>query len=299
MIMSKQTLIGFKQTLIASGVAIALLSGCSSTPESMSEIDQLRQRYEQLAGSSDAEKHAPVVLNEAERSVDALDRLVDENASDNKIDHQVYLTGRKLDVVEATIALNKANATVANAEVERKDILLNARTREAEQAKAEAARLNAEAQAAKDYAELMAARAKELEETVDNLTAKETERGLVLSLDNILFEFDKATVKPGAERTLEKVSEFLNEYPDREIIVEGFTDSTGNDDYNLQLSERRAEAVKNALTQYQVTENRVQTKGYGEAYPVASNDTDPGRLQNRRVEIVIADQGKSVSQRTR
>jgi outer membrane protein OmpA-like peptidoglycan-associated protein len=251
----------------------------------MSKVDQLNQQYDQLARSSDAKEYAPVVLNDAERSVDQLNGLVTENASNADIDHQIYLTERKLDTVEATVTLKKSEEMVANAEAERKDILLNARTREAE--------------AAAQYAELMAARAKELEETVANLTAKETERGLVLSLDNILFEFDKAAIKPGAERTIEKVSEFLNEYPDREIIIEGFTDSVGSDDYNLQLSERRAQAVKEALTENSVAATRVDTKGYGEAYPVASNDSNSGRLQNRRVEIVIADQGENIRQRTR
>lgn len=289
----------YKQTLLSGALAVALLSGCSSTPESMNKIDEVRQHYEQLSRSSDAREYAPVVLSEAERSVEKLNQMVEGNADDQAIDHQLYLTDRKLDIVEATITQKKSDAEVANAEVARKDILLNARTREAEQAKAEASRLSAEAKAAENYADLMAARARELQQTVSDLKAKETDRGLVLSLDNILFDVNKATLKPGAERTIEKISEFLNEYPDREIIIEGFTDSTGSDEYNLQLSQRRADAVKEALTGNSVEPGRVQTKGYGEAYPVASNDTNPGRLQNRRVEIVIANRGENISQRTR
>src|SRR5690606_8885153 len=99
------------------------------------------------------------------------------------------------------------------------------------------------------------------------------------------------------ERSIQKVAEFLIEYPDRQIKVEGFTDNVGDDEYNRQLSQRRAEAVKQALINAGVPSNRILAEGMGEEFPVASNDSTAGRLENRRVEIIVSPGGESVAQR--
>lgn len=99
---------------------------------------------------------------------------------------------------------------------------------------------------------------------------------------NVLFDFDSSRLKPGAYPELDRVANVLNKYPQTTIRVEGHTDSKGSEAYNQALSERRAEAVKNALTQRGVMAARIQTVGFGESQPISSNDA-----MNRRVEIVI------------
>jgi outer membrane protein OmpA-like peptidoglycan-associated protein len=104
---------------------------------------------------------------------------------------------------------------------------------------------------------------------------------------NLLFDVDSAGLKPGAHDEMFRVAKVLNEYPQTTLLVAGHTDSTGADDYNQALSERRAEVVKNSLASSGVNPNRIRTVGYGESRPVAGNDTESGRQLNRRVEITI------------
>ncbi len=101
------------------------------------------------------------------------------------------------------------------------------------------------------------------------------------------FDVNSATLKPGAYTELQRVSGVLNQYPQTTIQIAGHTDSTGSDDYNQQLSERRAEAVKTALAGFNVDPARMNTIGYGESQPIADNNTEAGRQMNRRVQITI------------
>jgi outer membrane protein OmpA-like peptidoglycan-associated protein len=196
------------------------------------------------------------------------------------------------------------------AEAERQQILLEARTAEAKRARelaeqrareAEMARQLAEeraretemarleAQRAQEQARELAARAEELSRQVTELEARETERGLVMTLGDLLFDTGEAELKEGGVLAVDKLGEFLTEYPERNILIEGFTDSTGAEDYNQVLSEQRASAVRDALVADGIDPHRIRTTGYGEQFPVATNDTVAGRLQNRRVEVIISD----------
>jgi outer membrane protein OmpA-like peptidoglycan-associated protein len=121
---------------------------------------------------------------------------------------------------------------------------------------------------------------------------KETSRGLVISLSDILFDVNQATLKPGAANNVQKIAAILNQYPNYNISVEGHTDSQGSDTYNQSLSERRAAAVLQQLVAGGVAASRISSKGFGESQPVASNDTPAGRQQNRRVEVVVLGAGK-------
>jgi outer membrane protein OmpA-like peptidoglycan-associated protein len=109
-------------------------------------------------------------------------------------------------------------------------------------------------------------------------------------LGDVLFEFDRAELLPGAYRTIDKLVAFLKKYPNRNVLIEGHTDSIGTADYNLDLSQRRADAVRIALVEGNIRMSRINTKGYGKSYPVASNTTEAGRQRNRRVEIIILDE---------
>jgi len=121
------------------------------------------------------------------------------------------------------------------------------------------------------------------------LKAKQTERGMVVTLSDVLFDTGQATLKPGADLTLDHLAHYLRDNPHTRVLIEGFTDSVGSDSYNEALSQRRADAVAGALVSRGVTEDAVRATGRGKSFPVASNDTAAGRQQNRRVQIVISD----------
>lgn len=307
-----------KQTLIATSITAVLMAGCATTPEADNRAERLRDDYNQVVSINQAERYAPVKLKEAEEELLQLEKMIAQDAEEEEIKHQIYITQKTIDIAEQTARMKQADEFVSESDKRRNNLLLKARTREAEQARAEAAAMgqraessaeqarraeerarlaNERAAEAEAYAERMAAKAEELEGEVQNLTTQQTDRGLVLTLGNILFEFDKATIKSGADRTLERVAEFLNEYPDRKVRVEGFTDDVGSDGYNQDLSERRARAIQTRLGELGVEKNRISTRGYGEEHPVADNDSEAGRLQNRRVEIVIAEEGEEVMER--
>lgn len=195
----------------------------------------------------------------------------------------------------------RAEHAAREAEIERREA-----TQQSEMAQQEAAderrqRMAAErrAQELEEEARRMREQAGRLQEQIAELEARPTERGLVLTLGaDVLFDLDKYELREGAKRTIERIAEFLMEYEDRKVMVEGFTDSTGARDYNLRLSERRANSVRDALVERGVGEDRVRTRGYGLDYPVATNETQAGRQLNRRVEVIISDDDEDVPART-
>ncbi len=121
---------------------------------------------------------------------------------------------------------------------------------------------------------------------------RETSRGLVISLSDVLFDVNSSTLRGGAASNVQKISQILNQYPDYKISVEGHTDSQGSDAYNQQLSQRRAASVLEALVAGGVPADRITSQGFGESQPVASNDAAAGRQQNRRVEVIVLGAGK-------
>ena len=130
------------------------------------------------------------------------------------------------------------------------------------------------------------------------MQASQTSRGIVLTLDDVLFDTGKAQLKPGAERSIDQIATFLNENPERRVQVEGFTDSQGTNEYNLELSQSRADAVAMAIIQRGIDAQRVRALGYGEGFPVASNANDGSRQLNRRVEIIVSNDDAAIPGRT-
>ena len=165
----------------------------------------------------------------------------------------------------------------------------------AERAAAEAAQRDAE-RARAEAADALA-RAQELASRIADLEAAQTERGLVLTLGDVLFDVGKAELKSGSYRAIEQLVQFLGEYPQRRVLIEGFTDSSGSDETNLALSQRRSDAVRTALVERGIAPDRVTTHGYGEAFPRATNDTAAGRQLNRRVEVIISDDSGVIPER--
>jgi len=276
-----------KQILYATVASAIVLGGCATTSEQASVVDKAQSDYQLLASDPNVQKYAVVQLQEAKKSIDKAEALVDSSESDDAINHQLYIVNRKLEITSATAQRRVAEVSTENADERRQQALLEAKEQDLKQAQAVAEVYRAQALAAQEHASEMEDRAVELSQKVDNLTTKKTDRGLVLTFGDILFETAKSSLKPGAERTLERVAEFLDDYPERQILVEGFTDSVGSDSYNRTLSEQRAESVMDALADSGVEQTRMEAKGYGESYPVASNDTSEGRQLNRRVEVLI------------
>jgi len=228
------------------------------------------------------------------------------------VEHNAYLAEQRSRIALRIADIRRSEASIAAAGEERRRLQLEAREREAaaarEQAQqaqlqvrqAELARKEAESRAAileherlekerqsTAQAEL-GAEVKRLESELADMRAKQTDRGWILTLKNeLLFDAGGASLKPGAQRSLDNLSQFLTKYPDRDIAIEGFTDSTGSKDLNQQLSEKRAWAVKAALVARGIQSTRIDARGYGPSFPVASNETPTGRQLNRRVEIVI------------
>jgi len=173
-----------------------------------------------------------------------------------------------------------------------------AKAREAEQARTEAeqARVQAEQARMQAEAEIKARSAEQaktaaLTKELSDLRAQQTDRGLVLTVGDVLFATGKAEVAAGGLRSIDKLAEFLKKNPTRNLLIEGHTDNTGPEDFNLKLSQQRADAVRDALVSRGVGADRITTKGYGPKYPVVANDTAAGRQQNRRVEVVVLNEG--------
>ncbi|BFM07350.1 OmpA family protein [Halioxenophilus aromaticivorans] len=270
-----------------------VLSACSSMPEKNVKIETLKDNYELLATQSPVLKYAPVDLKTAEATIAKAEALYEDDEEQASVEHQIYLATKQMEIVKAKTERGLAEERTSEAELRRKQALLDAKEQQLVDAETAAAVYRAQALAAQERASDLEDKAMALSNRVDNLTTKKTDRGVVLTFGDILFETGEAQVKPGAVRTLDRVAEFLKEYPERQIVVEGFTDSVGSEDFNQNLSEERAQSVEAALVDSGVSQARLQAKGFGEAYPVAPNDTREGRQLNRRVELLILNETKN------
>jgi len=181
---------------------------------------------------------------------------------------------------EAEQARQEADAAKAQAVAQQQQLAVEAD--KARKAADESERLRQQAE--KEKADL---RARLLAQLNAILATRETARGLIANMSDVLFKTGSADLLPGARERLAKVSGIVQSYPGLHLDVEGHTDSVGGDDYNQQLSERRAQSVRDYLVQQGIASSAIASKGFGKTMPVASNDTPEGRQQNRRVELVL------------
>lgn len=258
-----------------------LLSACAMSPTSPDGSEDVRAKLTQLQQNPDMMTHARVELRDAEAAVELAEQPVDDNAV---AAHRIYMADR---MVEIARAKGKVGALEAERELlgeQRDEARLAARTREADRAHAEAE----SARSSQAQAAAMSAReAEELQRQIDTLEAEATERGLVLTLGDVLFATGSAEIQGGTNQNLEKLVNFLKQYPDRQVLIEGHTDNVGSATFNQTLSRQRAESVRRFLVNRGIESSRLSVSGYGYERPVASNDTATGRQQNRRVEVVI------------
>ncbi len=280
-----------------SGCLALLAAGCATTPERVPELDQARATVRQLEAEDAAGTVAAESLSSARQALARAQTAQDEGEPLPVIRHQAYLARRHAEIGLETVGEAKAMEEVRTAEARRRELQLEARTMEARRAEMRAQRQARQARqersaAAASRQEALAAQqeTERLQQELSDLQAEQTARGIVLTLgNNVLFETDSDELKPGAERSMDQLAAFLEEHPERRLMIEGHTDSRGTEAHNRDLSERRAEAVAEALEERGIPDGRLQPVGLGEGYPVASNASSAGRQQNRRVEVVISD----------
>ncbi len=247
------------------------------------EIERVKSEAEARALEAErAKKEAEAKAREIERAKGEAEALA----------RQAEIARKEAEAKALQIQKAKSEAETRALELEKARKEAEARALEAEQAKKEAEAKEREAEMARLQAEEAVAKRQQLESELKELKAKQTDRGIILTLGDILFATGKDILMPGAIDTIDKLVTFLKKYPNRNVLIEGHTDSVGGETYNLGLSQRRADAVGAALISKGISENRITAKGYGESRPVASNATSGGRQQNRRVEIVILDSAK-------
>ena len=248
---------------------------------------------EQLSYVAEKRSRIAVALAEgrmAERDADRLsketaDIIAQKRTQEARIAQKEAENARLLAMAEAE------RAAKAKKEAEEARSLAAAETERAARAKGEAEQARMAARAEAERAAKAKAEADQLTKELSDLKAKQTERGIILTLGDVLFATGKADLSPEAMRSVDKLVEFLKKYTNRNVLIEGHTDSVGSDEFNLTLSQKRADSLKEALTGKGVEEKRITTVGYGKKYPVASNDTAAGKQQNRRVEVSILNEG--------
>jgi outer membrane protein OmpA-like peptidoglycan-associated protein len=270
----------------------AILVGCSSQPAQIDSLATARSAVQQVESSPDAGKYAAAEVTAAHEALKEAERLVEKKKPKSDIEQAAYLAKRHADVATEQIARGQAEQKTAEAEAARQKVVSQAREQEAVAAKQQAEVARQQADADKQQAQLSAEDAQRnaasLEAQLRDLQAKQTDRGLVLTLGDVLFDSGQATLKPGAASTIDRLAAFLTQSPERSVAIEGHTDSMGSDSFNLSLSENRANSVKAALVAKGIQAQRIVAVGKGEGIPVASNDNSAGRQQNRRVEIIVS-----------
>ncbi len=276
----------------------SFLVGCGGPPRANPALTSARDAYSGASNDASIVANAPVALQEAEEALRRAVAVWEEKEDTDVVDHYAYVAHQRVRIAEAKAKQRAAEKEIEMVRNERQAVVLEARAAEAETAERRAVAERQRAEAARAEAEAALARASELAAQVNELEAELTKRGLVLTLGDVLFDTGQATLKPGAARTTAALVTFLNENPGRNVLIEGFTDSVGSDQTNLGLSQRRADAVRDALMASGIAGTRIRTQGFGEAFPVADNGTNAGRQQNRRVEIVISDAQGMIPDRT-
>ncbi|MDD2053917.1 OmpA family protein [Pseudomonas putida] len=255
-----------KQLMIPALLALSVgLAACSSQPNV--NLEQARTNYAGLQANPQASKVAALETKDASDWLDKADRAYQEREDEKKVDQLAYLTNQRVEVAKQTIALRTAEAELKTSAAQRAQARLDARDAQITQLQ-------------------------------NSLNAKQTERGTLVTFGDVLFATNKADLKSSGLVNINKLAQFLQENPDRKVIVEGYTDSTGSDAYNLTLSERRAGSVKMALIKMGVDPTRIVTQGYGKEYPVADNGSVSGRAMNRRVEVTISNDNQPVAPRS-
>jgi outer membrane protein OmpA-like peptidoglycan-associated protein len=298
-------------TAVVAILPLVLAAGCASSDAkraARAQLERAEAAYRQAQADPSVQAYAPLRLMDAEKALQAAQQAKD---NDDKV-HLGYLAERKAQLASVTGATAKTEQGMQQLRQETADVLLQKRDRELTVARRETDVKTREAEQARRAAESRArdaeARARELEQgrrqtdeidskaaalanELQNLKAQRIDRGVVLTIGDVLFAAGKAEVGPGAQRSVDKLADFLKAYPKRTVLIEGHSDNLGHEEYNIRLSQQRAEAVRDLLVARGVAVQRIRTKGYGSKFPIVDNDSAVGRQQNRRVEVIVLNEG--------
>lgn len=271
-------------------VIAGLLGACNSMPRSTSLLEQTRSDYQAVQTDPKVAKFAPMEMKQADDAMRLANTAASDNDSAEKIDQLSYLAKQKI-ALSAEVAKRKsAESDVANSAAERDQMRLAQRTNEADRAKVATRVAQLDAAAAQRQTQAAEAYSEQLQAQLADLSARMTERGLVMTLADVLFQTDRARLTDEGQRMVKKLADVLQQNPQRSVLIEGFTDSTGSAAHNQTLSERRAMSVRRGLQAMGIGRQRIAVRGFGEAYPIASNETSEDRQLNRRVEIILSNE---------
>jgi outer membrane protein OmpA-like peptidoglycan-associated protein len=256
--------------LILSSFVVALLVGCSTKSVDTSIVLNAKKDYESIKNDQFIKENAPTASFQAGK----LYSLLSSEKNPTKAAHLAYLLRAEVEVAKDSAKEVKLKSELKSLEDKKLKTIISKK--------------NEEILRVKEQKE-------DLRHKLDELNAKMTEKGLVLTLGDVLFEKNRSRLLVGAMRSIDNLVAFLKENPDRKVLIAGYMDDSKSSSYNLDLSLRRATSVSDMLVVNGIDKSRIVTKGYGERFPVASNDTAIGKIQNRRVEIIILNEGEEIS----
>ncbi|MFG0632537.1 MAG: OmpA family protein [Gammaproteobacteria bacterium] len=257
----------FKPMAALTLLALVGLQGCASQ-RSESALDEASAAFQKVKDDSNVLRSAPRDVIRAGESLARAERLSSYIGTGADVRHYAYLSQRYSEIAaeHAKLALNQERIAKLDLDRQRLQLAL----REAKLASVQQ-------------------QGKWVEAQIAALASEQTDRGLVMTLGDVLFDTGRADLKNSASRTVLKLVQFLQLNPRRVVRIEGYTDSTGTAQDNLKLSRDRAQSVADMLVDLGVDEKRIQVEGYGDQYPIEANASERGRAQNRRVEIVFSD----------
>ena len=216
-------------------------------------------------------------------------------ANDAQLKAEASRRSAEISQQQAITERQAANDAQSNAEASRRSAEISQQQAAAERQAANAAQLNA--QVARQHTQDAENRSRQLEAQLKAMEARKTDRGMVITLGDVLFDTNQSQLKSGGMRNVQKLADFFKQYPQRKVMIEGFTDSTGSDGRNQELSDQRADSVRLALLGMGIGSDRITSRGYGESYPIAGNGTAAGRQLNRRVEVIVSDDNGNIAPR--
>ncbi len=257
-------------------ISAVVFSGCSQKVENFPMLEKAQKDYLLIKKDENINQNASKELFKATKIYNSSKNLEDKD----KAEHLAFMLKAQIEIAKQRAKQKELKSELEELKTLKTKALLDEKD-------SELLLLKKEAQKAKLEAKMTLEKLEALKE----LNAKQTNRGLVLTLGDVLFETGRSTLLDGSMRAILKLSEFLIDNPERAVLIEGHTDDVGSLTFNLDLSLRRAVAVEEALIERGVSSSRLLVKGYGEMYPVATNSDEGGRQRNRRVEIIILEEG--------
>lgn len=267
--------------IIIAGLLGIFLTNCGGTPDVNPTVQKARTAYDKIEGDSLVINHAPEQMEEAKKAVNEVVAAIVNNEDQATVERKLQLAEQRIRIAQTVAELRAAQKDVERRSSELRTLRERLRKIEREGVAADQIKLP-------------------IEERVQQLThfqAFKTDRGLVIRFLDLRFSPEKALLTSRVEPPINELADFLSTYPERKVLIEGHTDNTGAASFNKTLSQQRADVVRDALISRGVNPDRIQSVGLGEQYPIASNNTELGRRENRRVEVVISDESGKIPDR--